>query len=187
MGCDIHMYVEYTNREKYNKYNQDIKYSSPEEIKNIQKPYWYSFGGKFNPGRNYAMFGILCDGVRCSFAESFSAKGLPPLDELGFYSKIDAYMYITEDGKGENECTLEQAERWGNEIIKDNFGKTRYTSQPDWHSFSWLTTQEFAKAIKIHDKLDTFNIAIEYRAILAAMKMLEKGNNIARIVFWFDN
>lgn len=186
MGCDIHLYLEYTNREEYNKYNQGIRYSSPEKIKNV-KPYWYSFVSNFSPDRNYAMFGILCEGVISSFEESFSVKGLPPMDELGYHSKNDAYMYITEDGKGENECTLENAERWGNEIIKDSLGNPRYTLQPDWHSFSWLTTQEFAKAIKIYDKLGNFNIAIEYRAILAAMKMLEKGNNIARIVFWFDN
>lgn len=56
----------------------------------------------------------------------------------------------------------------------------KYVSNPDWHTHSWLTADEFAVAIEGSGEP-------EYEAILAAMRSFEAGGAQARIVFWFDN
>lgn len=50
------------------------------------------------------------------------------------------------------------------------------------HSFSWVTTAEFEEALKRSDEGRA-----EYRAVLAAMKVLEAEGWTARLVFGFDN
>lgn len=162
--------------------------------------WWFNFGGRLNPGRDYTMFGLLCNGVRSSFEESHPKKGELDIDDMGWVVMEDAFLYITETGLGENEITINKAiqysKNYGSKIHrskKDN--EPTWISHPDWHSHSWLTIEEFEKSLKDYEKI-TSNIEeyesnspnIEYYAILASMKALsDNGKNDVRIVFWFDN
>ena len=51
----------------------------------------------------------------------------------------------------------------------------------DAHTPSWLTPDEFEAA------LDGMQETDEYRALLAAMREMQRLGSEARIVFWFDN
>lgn len=169
MGCDIHMYVEYKRKERED---------------------FYDFGGRFNPGRNYLMFGVLSKGVRCDLKNGFEVKGMPPYASLAFASRNDYTYYVTDEENNEERwVTRERADGWvdkGYSIYVDE--KKHFISNPDWHSHSWLTTNEYEAAIDIYRENDvpTYPI-VEYKAILAAMKSLEEDGFEARIVFWFDN
>jgi hypothetical protein len=165
MGCDIHAYVEYRKAD-----------AEPRE--------WINYGNRINPGRNYWIFGLMSDGVRASFPESKSAKGLP--SDLGYASRWDALLYIDEkESKGH--CTLLQATKWKGKIYERD-GKPYATDHPDWHSHSWLSTAEYEEVLNTYDAMDSANYPeAEYRALLASMKELEKHGNEVRLVFWFDN
>jgi len=179
MGADIHMYVEYVNKE-----------SKKRREENGEPPYWMSFGRRINPGRNYIMFGLLA-GVRYDSDKSLEPKGLPT--DLGYTSMRDSRLFITEDGEGDGETTMENAIRWNEnykcKLYNGSNGEPTWVDHPDWHSHSWLTTKEFAKVLKTYKELkENWGTPIEYDALLAAMKTLEKGgHHEARIVFWFDN
>jgi len=176
MGCDIHMYVQY--KEKKN---------AAEAEKEGRDPYWWDFGGGFNPGRNYTLFGILA-GVRDNPEYSFEPKGIPDFG-LGWGARSDLYLYITEDPiPGENCCTLEQAQSWRRPIVNDSNGKPWYTQHPDWHSHSWMTIKELEQAYRWYKKDTKYSPCLEYRALLKTMKALEDGGkNEVIVVFWFDN
>jgi hypothetical protein len=156
--------------------------------------FWQGFGGRINPGRNYGMFGILA-GVRCSIPNSFEAKGIPTHD-ISYQCKDDLYLTITEDGKGDGETTLERALDWnkhyGSKLLYSN-EKPYRVLHPDWHSHSWLTVKELANAYRMYSALHkkewgAASVPVEYKAILAAMKSIEKtGEYEAEVVFWFDN
>jgi hypothetical protein len=176
MGCDIHCYIQYKKK------TDDDKW-------------WWTFGGKINPGRNYAMFGVLA-GVRYrDIHGSFSPKGILPTEKQSWKVRDDLYLYITEDGKGENETTLENAQRWfgGREILLDQDGKPWMVRHPDWHSHSWMTIEELQEAYKSYKKYakkEGYNngVPLEYKVILKMMKALEnEGENEVLLVFWFDN
>lgn len=174
MGADIHMYVQYGTK---------------------GRDYWSGFGGRINPGRNYAMFGILA-GVRREFPESFEPKGLPS-HELSYQCNGDLYLYITKDGEGEGETTMEKALEWNKtyrcKLVNDRDGKPIKVMHPDMHSHSWMNVKELSKAYRTYFKMvkkefGTGSVPAEYKAILDVMKSLEKnGDYIAEVVFWFDN
>lgn len=172
MGCDIHMYVQYRKK------NFDPKWD-----------HWSEFGGRINPGRDYSLFGILSDGVRSSWEKCHEPKGLPEGD-LGWDAERDANLYIRENPQPyeEGTCTLEDAQRWGHKIELDKDGKPWRTRHPDWHSHSWLTTAEYAQALRWYTSQTKYKVGLEYKALLSVMKTLEnKGENDVRVVFWFDN
>jgi hypothetical protein len=171
MGCDIHMFVEYRPKD----FNKDY-------------PEWRNFGNSFNPGRNYLMFGILSKGVRYNIDLGFPQKGIP--ENLGYYTLNESRYYICEDpGEDQKEVNLETALRW------EKFGckitnvreKPTFVEDPDMHSHSWLTLEEYRKAIEIYlNNSEAYN-PIEYEAILASMERFESLGYDTRIVFWFDN
>lgn len=165
MGCDIHAYVEYKNKESGSQ--------------------WSSFGDRINPGRNYHLFGMLAD-VR-NYEEVTpvaSGRGMP--DDAAWGTKVDNEIRIS-DHDGDGCCTLDQAMHYSKayecRIVLDDNGKPRAVTHPDWHSHSWCTPDELELVLR---KLgDTYDV--EYRALLAAMRSLENDGNIVRLVFWFDN
>lgn len=185
MGCDIHMYIEYREKKE--------KQEDPHH-------WWYNFGGKFNPGRDYTMFGLLSSGVRTSFEQSHPQKGELDIDDMSWVIMEDAFLYITETGIGENEITIDEAikysKQYGSKIHrskKDN--EPTWVSHPDWHSHSWLTIEEFEKSLKDYSTIlsdfaddGPHYPSVQYDAILASMKALSNnGENEVRLVFWFDN
>lgn len=172
MGCDIHMFVEYKRKDS---------------------DYWQSLGGRINPGRNYFMFGILSKGVRSMPSFSFEPKGIP--ENMSYSANEREYILISEDREidGESWCSLEDAKRWernGSKILYHN-GKPWKVEHPDWHSHSWLTIEEYKKALDFYKEecvKENYDFKEpEYSAILAAMQELESHGLDVRIVFWFDN
>lgn len=180
MGCDIHMYIQYTNK----------KYAEEDKAKG-KEPWWQGFGGQINPGRNYGMFGTLA-GVRYAPENEdkmFEPKGLPDFG-LSWEAKDDLFLMIDDgpDACDEKTCTLEQAKRWGRPIINDSKGKPYKTYHPDWHSHSWLTVDEFAKALRWYKADSGYGPGVEWSTMLKTMRSLEaKGKNVVYVVFWFDN
>lgn len=170
-----------------------IEYSKKEETNPpIQKEFkWRDFGGRINPGRNYFMFGIMCKGVRNETTFSFPERGKP--DDMAYASRNDSLIYISDsDTPSEGSVTLEKAKQWekyGNKIINNSEGKPTWVEHPDWHSHSWLTTDEFEKVLEFYKKNDPENewVEPEYEAVLSSMKRFEELGYNARIVFWFDN
>jgi hypothetical protein len=166
MGCDIHMYIQYKEK---------------------KSNYWYGFGGRINPGRDYTMFGILA-GVRdTNQPKYYDPKGLPD-HELSYAANDDLYLYITDNGEGDGETTLERAKQWGVKIINDSDGKPYRAEHPDWYNHSWLTTAELKKAYSWYKKHKGWKPCLEYRVVLSTMNTLENdGKNDVIVVFWFDN
>jgi hypothetical protein len=170
MGCDIHMYIEYADKN-----NDDVNR-------------WRDFGKRINPGRNYAMFGILAK-VRSDTAFSFEPKGIPK--NLAYSSASDSRLFICESDD-DRHCTPEQAERWVNngssKYIDDRHGKPTWVTHPDWHSHSWLTTDEYKQALEFYNKeYATKYPEPEYQVVLTCLEKFTEMGFDARIVFWFDN
>lgn len=180
MGCDIHMYVEYISIAR-----------KQQSLEKNEQPYWYCFGQKFNPGRDYDLFGVLASGVRSDY-NGFSRKGMP--EDAGYMSSSDNRCYIVSDDSNESSgeyCKASSAAQWvksgASKYINDSEGKPTWVTHPDWHSHSWLSIAEFDKALKFIKRKRGYE-PLEYRALLASMKALScKGKNDVRVVFWFDN
>jgi len=158
MGCDIHCYIEY-KRKDWNS--------------------WSPFGGCINPGRNYRLFAALA-GVRNAYdiLPVVEPRGYPT--DAAYMAESDNWLFVR-DGKYEGHCSRESAERYVASCgsrYKDS--EKAFVSNPDWHSHSWLTPDEYGQAIGTMD-------APGYRAILAAMRSFETDGHKARIIFWFDN
>ena len=157
MGCDIHCYIEY---------------------KSPNTEGWSDFGGRVNPGRNYDLFGKLAGVRRSEVTPVVEPRGLP--EDISYAASSDAWIYVSSTGSGEGCCTQEQAERWVGWGARYRDPEKMFISNPDWHTHSWLTTDEYAAAIEGSSEP-------EYAAILAAMRSFEENGFQARIVFWFDN
>lgn len=190
MGADIHMFVEYCSK----KVIQELK-------KEGKKPYWHSYGGHINPGRNYTMFGVLA-GVRGQYEDSFESKSKLNREEMGWSSRDANWFYINKDVAEtdfENNITnIETARKWEGydyRIKNDEHGEPAWVEHPHWHSHSWMSIEELEEAFKryvVHAStewgVEINNVPLEYRALLASMKALEDdGKNEVRVVFWFDN
>ncbi len=157
MGCDIHCYVEY---------------------KRPDWKHWSGFGGRINPGRSYFLFSKMA-GVRNSgeIEPVVPPRGFPA--DCAYVAERDNYLYVT-DTEGEGYCTAERAEHYIEYGSQWKDETKKFVTHPDWHTHSWLTPNEFEKAIE-----EATNE--EYRAILAAMRSFESQGFAARLVFWFDN
>lgn len=183
MGCDIHAYVEYAN----------VPASG-------RDPYWSNFtrnGG----GRNYILFGVLA-GVRFPQAQLYEPKGMPE-GGLGFYTSDDYWTYVAPEKHPEwadthdDYTSLVNAERWvasGSSIgERDQDGRLRRVSGPDWHSHSWLTADELEAALAQYSVEaekkwpGDSQPPSEWKAMLAGMRVFEAAGQLTRLVFWFDN
>lgn len=182
MGCDIHAYIEF---------------AAPK--KDGYPVYWQNFtrdGGS----RNYILFGVLA-GVRYPEAQLFEPKGMPE-GNLGFATADDYWLSVAPEAYPQwadngGYTSIESAERW----VKDGSsigeigtdGRLSRVSGPDWHTHSWLTADELAKALD-HYKVeaakqwtDDADVPPEWQAMLASMRAFEAAGQMTRIVFWFDN
>jgi hypothetical protein len=145
MGCDIHLYIEYKSKKtEFDGYDSG----------------WQSFGKSINPGRNYAMFGLMANVRNC-----YSDGKLPVLveprsmpEDAGYTATDDNRIYISET-KSEDYVSMETAKRWvesgSSKFINDNDGNPTWVTQPDWHSHSWLTTSEFESVLNKYLELET--------------------------------
>jgi hypothetical protein len=144
MGCDIHLYIEYKSKKP--------QYDGREST-------WHSFGNRINPGRNYAMFGLMAN-VRNCYSDGklpvlVEPRGMP--DDATYSTADDNRIYISET-ESENYVCMETAEGWVNsgssKFINNKDGNPTWVTQPDWHSHSWLTTSEFESVLNKYLELE---------------------------------
>jgi hypothetical protein len=163
MGCDIHGHIEYKRWEETNV---------------IGTPYW-NFAENLG-GRDYAMFGLLA-GVRGKDC-MFEPRGIP--ENISWNTKSAFCLRVNDEYKdGEGYTSQAHAEQW----VKEGYSRwmdDEHTqiSHPDWHTPSWVTTEEFERALNKRKEYQ-WQVDPEWDAILGAMKALPE----ARFVFWFDN
>lgn len=197
MGCDIHCFVEYRDKSAA---------SLPDTKENSWARSWRDFGDRINPGRNYSIFASMA-GVRCNEPEPIvQPRGFP--SDAGWAARSGNNLYIVDhDTDAEGHCSRDQAMRWvasgSSEYVGDEKPEPpaegeitefegvvvatknpTWVTHPDWHTHSWLTTDEYARAIR---KVGKPSEEPEYYAILAAMRQFEAAGFDARLVFWFDN
>lgn len=158
MPCDIHCYVEY---------------------KSPKSDYWESFGGRFDLERDYDLFGRLAGLRRSSVAPLVEPRGIP--NDLAFSASNDYWVYICHDpDTSGTQVRPGIAAKWVSGGAKYKPGDSSYVANPDWHTATWLTGDEFATALADYT-------AHEYDALLAAMQSLEASGYVTRLVMWFDN
>lgn len=168
MGCDIHAFVEY-------------------RVRNGQSDCWRSWGGQFHLPRYYEMFGALVADVRCEQpAGLVPPRGFP--SDPAWESESANKCFVIEDSEHPDgyQVHRSEAERWvaqGSSEWTD--GSHEWVTHPDWHSHSWLTAEELAKAYK--SLSEPIESSPEYLAILDAMECFERQGYETRLVFWFDN
>jgi len=145
MGCDIHLYIEY--KSKKTEFDGYV-------------PKWHSFGKSINPGRNYAMFGLMAN-IRNCYSDGklpvlVEPRGMP--DDAAYSTEDDNRIYISET-KSEDYVSMETAKRWvesgSSKFINNKDGNPTWVTQPDWHSHSWLTTSEFESVLNKYLELET--------------------------------
>lgn len=161
MGCDIHAYIEY----------QPYKETNPD--------YWYLFAD-LSLMRDYAMFGLMA-GVRGGDA-LIEPRGFPKNSA----AKYEYFLLVVDhEADEERTCSRENAERW---VANGNseWGEEDHSlvSDPDWHTPSWLTSEEYRRVIETYKA--TYRERGECSEYEAVLVMLENLPN-SRIVFWFDN
>lgn len=124
--------------------------------KSTSEKRWSSFGGRIRVERAYLFFGIIAKGVRSVPEFSYPCKGMP--EDAAHESSNDNLIYISDAP-----------------LILTDF-----------HSHSWLSTQEYAEALKFFNEHSGFKLK-ECEAVLARLKRFEELGCEARVVFWFDN
>lgn len=183
MGCDIHTYVEYA-----------------EWTQRDGLPYWSNFT-KNGGSRNYLMFGVLA-GVRVPDVQLFSPKGMPE-GSMGYGTADDYWLSVAPDAHPEWADTegytdIESATRWVESGYstgeRDDNGRLRRVSGPDWHSHSWLTLAEHKQAMSHYQSViseqypgEDKTVPSEWLAMAAAMQAFEDAGKQTRLIFWFDN
>jgi len=159
MGCDIHISIEYENHHG-----------------------WHSLARNLNPGRYYKLFGILA-GVRGGCEDPVAAgRGVP--EDAAYMTHSENRIYVCDDYPGERHVSREKAEEWiqnGHSKPIEHNGRLVFVTDPDWHSHSWCTTDEFARVVERAEP------SAPYHAVLAAMRQFEAMDIKSRLVFWFDN
>ena len=170
MGCDIRLFIE---------------------VKRKESKHWFNFGSEFRLTRNYWMFGTLCKGVRCEPEQSFEERGLPK--DYGYVVGEKMFLYVSENDD-EGNVKPDKANKWiengSSWALKNDDGTITHVSDPDLHSYSWLTGLEYEQALEWFDvqaKIDGNSIPIDYLAIRSAMKDYESRDYETRVVFAFDN
>ena len=166
MGCDIHLHIE-TRRKK--RANDEL--------------IWFPFGGEFRLWRNYDLFGRLA-GVRSATPALVKARGIP--DDLAYTAAGTYWIHVGDDDSwegGNRSVSLDRAQQWGTATKRDKDGNIKYVADPDCHTPTWLTPEEFREALG-----DTpAEWIADYHAVLAAAGMLSFLGHDVRLVIWFDN
>jgi len=180
MGCDIHLRVE--QRLKVN------PYPSEPHI-------WNSCGfrGEFS-SRIYGMFARMAD-VRShgnSYKVQFKPRGLP--DNMSYSTEETFYLYVTDDKEiadYESFVSRDEAEQWVNDgdskWIDEDHGRV---SDPDFHSHSWLTTQELRQCFDDCFRQDGSYKGdyVEWLGLVSLCEGIESdGIHECRVVFAFDS
>ncbi len=167
MGCNSHTYIEYRRKE----YANDG---------------WNSLLQEEVDSRNYNLYAKMA-GVRnyCETTPVSPPRGFP--DDAGSAAKGDYYLRINDElaaKEYDGYVSSERASKWVSESISffppDG---SNSISNPDWHSASWLTGEEFCSAVR-----EIASDDIYWMAIAAMVESVNKADGYeCRVVFWFDN
>jgi len=175
MGADCHMWLEVVGIDKH------------------------ADGGDYVDGvaqiyvnRDYLLFGLLAD-VRMKDIVVFPPRGIP--QAISYQAELEYCLYVCEQD-GEGCCTAIQAQKWIKEGVSCWFdtNHTRITN-PDWHSASFLYTDEVAKVaeefeIKINEGINDktyFRLVQMLKGLVQMMRCLDTPGYRSRITYWFDN
>src|SRR3990167_4899571 len=184
MGCDIHCYVEY----------------KPIGCDPLDPLRWWPFCDRINPGRNYTLFGHIA-GVRSEGPPVVEPRDVP--SDMAWRADQDYWINIDVNGQfpdAEGWCAPHRAQQYaaGGSILAGSYiptsrttttsvgerltvllseeyrGQPTKVSHPDWHHHTWLTVEEFEKAMRASVEGETPESyhppGVEYWALLAAMK-----------------
>lgn len=168
MGTDIHAFVEYC-------------YDGSD---------WRNFGSKFHLDRSYDLFEKFA-GVRGIVTKAITPpRGVP--SDIAFTTKMNYTLFVTtkKESNEDGMTTRAKAEEWVSRGCSVYFNDDKnFVTNPDWHTPSWLSLEEYDKAL--YEMKIEWNGDVNpcYNAVLAAMKNLNDDERIieVRLVFWFDN
>lgn len=177
MGCDIHAYLEAS--------------CTPDS------PSWRCIADLHLP-RDYAMFTEMAD-VRndTETPSARPAKGMPE-GKISYWVDMEFFSVTILkdedfDETREASCSVQSAQEyvngWGSTLRRPDDGIVpgNAISNPDWHSASWLSTNEYAAALHDCGLKNPHAVNPGYFAVLAMMEYYERVGCSARLVFWFDN
>ena len=184
MGCDIHLRVE--RRRKVHLYP-----NGRHEWRDV------GFKGEFD-FRIYGMFSRMA-GVRGNGRNKveFEPRGLP--DDMTNWSTCESfYMRVTNNKEavewGNGYCSTESAERWVEQGYSEWVDEDhRRVTNPNLHSYSWLTTQELRQCFDDCFKQEDGTIKphadyVEWLGLVSLCEGIEStGEYECRVVFAFDN
>lgn len=166
MGCNSHTYIEYRSKES--------------------KDYWFSLLQHQVDSRDYLLYAKMA-GVRNynEITPIAPLRGFP--EDAGYTAKRDYYLRINDEFAAkeyEGYVSSERASKWVSQGISffppDG---SNLISDPDAHSASWLTGEEFCAAVR-----ETASDNIYWMAIAAMVESVNKTDGFeCRVVFWFDN
>lgn len=166
MGCDIHLFIEYRSKTGTG---------------------WRNLGAQFRLGRHYGVFSALA-GVRNYGGEISpvaTPRGVP--SDIGSSTREGYLCFVCQNPNSDGrEVTRERAAQWV-ETGSSNWVGEHHVTNPDAHSGSWLTGNEFERAINFTLEGKIIRDTDDYQAVLAAMRSLENSGYEVRTVFWFDN
>lgn len=191
MGCDIHAYVE----EVWEYNERDSKaYKSASHIASFH-----------HMNRYYGLFACMA-GVRnyWDLYPVVAPRGLPNDPGISYRVRKESNFRVNDERNNagcDDYVSRADAERWTESGWSKWYDDRQdEVTHPDWHTYSWLTTDEFAKAIEqfealLNNEHEEDNIPggitqapADYRGCLALMREIDKQeNSTARLVFWFDN
>lgn len=141
MGCDIHIYPEY--------------YSKKDLADEPEKVFVHSICSDYSVGRSYELFGIMA-GVRGGDSDCIAPpRGLPDNPCIGWNAAHECSLTVVPDeelktGNWITDGTVAQSmvDQWrknGNRILTTRPpgpNQKEIIQHPDYHSYSWLSTQE---------------------------------------------
>lgn len=176
MGADIHVFLQYRGK-----------------TDNLLK--WNSFSAdEILFERDYAMFSILAE-VRGTTPLSLKSRGKLPLNDLSHWIVDKRTLLINEEIEDygvTGDCTLETATEWKKKYNcrihhLDSKIKNWRVDNPDYHSDTWLSFEEYGQALQFYTDYTGKSPEIGYLATYAAMKVYHEGGYEPRLVIWFDN
>jgi hypothetical protein len=164
MGCDIHAFIEYRNKDH-----------------DTNEWPWRSFSGEICLGRFYDIFGLMA-GVRGERPPLVQPRGMP--EDASFIAEFQNSFRVSNEFDGvSREVHPKTAEEWVSRGISHYLNDAHtQVSDPDAHTHSWLTLPELKDVLK-----KRASYGCDYKAVVAAMASLEKNGMVTRLVFWFDN
>lgn len=148
------------------------------QIESYDKDFWWdAFSNwELNIWRDYIMFALMA-WVRWEFKSSFKPKWIP--EDISYGFKNIYYMELSDNAK-------ELVEQWYSVY---NETKTMM-SNPDAHSWSWLSFKEYKKCINEYKNSNPYKLdvpSVEFLIVLACMEKFEELGIKTRVVFFFDN